>query len=82
MSWNAGHLGQQQWSEINTWLQLEAEKMRDVLVLQETHWQESAEFTVSSIASCRPVNELTASVSLEPLARSQQAPQSRARLLR
>ena len=49
MSWNAGHLGQQQWFEIKTWLQLqlEADKVCDVLILQETHWQESAEFTVS-----------------------------------
>ena len=47
MSWNAGHLGHQQWAEIKTWLQLEADKVCDVLILQETHWQESAEFTVS-----------------------------------
>ena len=47
MSWNAGHLGQQQWTEIKTWLQLEADKVCDVHILQETHWQESAEFTVS-----------------------------------
>ena len=47
LSWNTGHLGQQQWSEIKTWLASEADKHCDVLILQETHWTASAEFTVS-----------------------------------
>ena len=47
MSWNAGHLGQQQWGEIKTWLADEADQYCDVLILQETHWTATAEFTVS-----------------------------------
>ena len=49
MSWNAGHLGQQRWAEIKTWLDFEAEKYCDILILslQETHWKESSEFTVA-----------------------------------
>ena len=47
MSWNAGHLGQQQWGKLKTWLAAEAEQYCDVLVLQETHWKESSEFRVS-----------------------------------
>ena len=48
-------------SEIKTWLQLEVEKFCDILVLQETQWQESTEFTVSgwycvSSASKKTVN--------------------------
>ena len=47
LSWNAGHLGQQQWAEIKSWLQTEAKQICDVLVLQETHWQATAEFSVA-----------------------------------
>ena len=47
MSWNAGHLGQQQWGELKTWLAADADRHCDVLVLQETHWKESSEFRVS-----------------------------------
>ena len=47
LSWNAGHLGQQQWAEIKSWLQTEAQQVCDVLVLQETHWQATAEFSVA-----------------------------------
>ena len=47
LSWNAGHLGQQQWAEIKSWLQTEAKHVCDVLVLQETHWQATAEFSVA-----------------------------------
>ena len=47
LSWNAGHLGQQQWAEIKSWLQTEAKQVCDVLVLQETHWQATAEFSVA-----------------------------------
>ena len=55
MSWNAGHLGQQQWGKLKTWLAAEAEQYCDVLVLQETHWKESSEFRVSGgTASLRP----------------------------
>ncbi|OLP96513.1 hypothetical protein AK812_SmicGene21236 [Symbiodinium microadriaticum] len=45
LSWNAGHLGQQQWAEIKSWLQTEAKHVCDVL--QETHWQATAEFSVA-----------------------------------
>ena len=31
LSWNAGHLGQQQWAEIKSWLQTEAKQVCDVL---------------------------------------------------
>ena len=61
MSWNAGHLGHQQWVEIKTWLQLEADKVCDVLILQETHWQESAEFTVSGWYCISSASKHTAS---------------------
>ena len=47
LSWNAGHLGQQQWAEIKSWLQTEARQVCDILVLQETHWQASAEFSTA-----------------------------------
>ena len=47
LSWNAGHLGQQQWAEIKSWLQTEAKQVCDVFVLQETHWQASAEFSTA-----------------------------------
>ena len=47
LSWNAGHLGQQQWAEIKSWLHTEAKQVCDVLVLQETHWQATAEFSVA-----------------------------------
>ena len=47
LSWNAGHLGQQQWAEIKSWLQTEAKQVCDIFVLQETHWQASAEFSVA-----------------------------------
>ena len=47
LSWNAGHLGQQQWAEIKSWLQTEAKQVCDVLVLKETHWQATAEFLVA-----------------------------------
>ena len=47
MSWNAGHLGQQQWGELKTWLVADADQYCDVLVLQETHWKEPSEFRVS-----------------------------------
>ena len=47
LSWNAGHLGQQQWAEIKSWLLTEAKQVCDILVLQETHWQASAEFSTA-----------------------------------
>ena len=47
VSWNPGHLGSQQWSEIKDWLTHEAASVCDVLVLQETHWSSSAQFSVS-----------------------------------
>ena len=47
LSWNAGHLGQQQWAEVKSWLHTEAREMCDVLVLQETHWKETAEFSAA-----------------------------------
>ena len=61
MSWNAGHLGHQQWAEIKTWLRLEADKVCDVLILQETHWHESAEFTVSGWYCISSASKPTAS---------------------
>ena len=43
LSWNAGHLGRQQWAEIKTyWPQGEAQKFCEVLPAQETHWKEPA----------------------------------------
>ncbi|CAE7439908.1 unnamed protein product [Symbiodinium natans] len=45
LTWNAGHLGQQQWAELRTWLRTAADKS-DVIALQETHWQETTEFEV------------------------------------
>ena len=47
LSWNAGHLGQQQWAEIKSWLQTEARQVCDIFVLQETHWQATAEFSTA-----------------------------------
>ena len=47
VSWNPGHLGSQQWSEIKDWLTHEATSVCDVLLLQETHWSSSAQFSVS-----------------------------------
>ena len=47
MSWNAGHVGQQQWGELKTWLASDAKHYCDVLIMQETHWKSSSEFTVS-----------------------------------
>ena len=49
LSWNAGHLGQQRWAEIKTWLAADAAQYCDVLILQETHWKASSEFTVSGL---------------------------------
>ena len=57
LSWNPGHLGAQQWSEIKDWLQSEAQAVCDVLLLQETHWSSSAQFTVAGwtcISSASP----------------------------
>ena len=45
LTWNAGHLGQQQWAELRTWLRTASDQY-DVIALQETHWQESTEFDV------------------------------------
>ena len=59
LSWNAEHLGQREWSEIKTWLAIEADKHCDVLILQETHWTASAEFTVSGwycVSSASPLD--------------------------
>eukprot|EP00439_Symbiodinium_sp_Y106_P048952 s6221_g6.t1 len=56
MSWNAGHLGQQQWGELKTWLAAEAEQYSDVLILQETHWTATTEFAVSGW-SCADAGE-------------------------
>ena len=39
LSWNAGHLGQQQWSEVKSWLSTEASQTYNVLVLQQIYWQ-------------------------------------------
>ena len=47
VSWNPGHLGSQQWSEIKDWLTHEAASACDVLLLQETHWSSSAQFSIS-----------------------------------
>ena len=63
LSWNAGHLGQQQWSEVKSWLSTEASQTCDVLVLQETHWQATAEFTASGwycVSSASPDDTLKA----------------------
>ena len=63
LSWNAGHLGQQQWSEVKSWLLTEASQTCDVLVLQETHWQATAEFTASGwycVLSASPDDTLKA----------------------
>ena len=63
LSWNAGHLGQQQWAEIKSWLQTEAKQVCDILVLQETHWQASVEFStagwycISSASEYVPIEE-------------------------
>ena len=46
LSWNAGHLGVQQWAEVTAWLHTGASDSCDVMALQETHWNETAEFTV------------------------------------
>ena len=46
LSWNAGHLGVQQWTEIKAWLHTGASDSCDLMALQETHWNETAEFTV------------------------------------
>ena len=57
LSWNPGHLGAQQWPEIKDWLQSEAQAVCDVLLLQETHWSSSAQFTVAGwtcISSASP----------------------------
>ena len=59
LSWNPGHLGAQQWSEIKDWLQAEARSVCDILLLQETHWSFTAQFQVSgwtciSSASSKP----------------------------
>ena len=63
LSWNAGHLGQQQWSEIMSWLSTEASQTCDILVLQETHWQTTAEFTASGwycVSSASPDDTIKA----------------------
>ena len=46
LSWNAGHPGVQQWAEVKAWLHTGASDSCDVMALQETHWHETAEFTV------------------------------------
>ena len=43
LSWNAGHLGVQQWAEVKAWLHTGASDSCDLL---ETHWNGTAEFTV------------------------------------
>ena len=54
LSWNAGHLGQQQWAEIKSWLQTEAKHVCDIFVLQETHWQG---YCISSASEYVPTEE-------------------------
>ena len=59
LSWNPGHLGAQQWSEIKDWLQADAQSVYDVVMLQETHRSSTAQFQVSgwtciSSASSKP----------------------------
>ena len=66
LSWNAGHLGQQQWSEVKSWLSTEASNTCDVLVLQKTHWQATAEFSSSGwycVSSASPDDTLKAAKS-------------------
>lgn len=46
LSWNAGHVGVQQWAEVKAWLHTKASETCDILASQETHWNETAEFTV------------------------------------
>ena len=46
LSWDAGHLGTQQWAEIKAWLNTGASASCDLLALQETHWNQTAEITV------------------------------------
>ena len=62
LSWNAGHLGEQQWSEVKSWLQTEALQRCDVFVLQETHWKETAEFSAAGWYSCPRLLQKTRSV--------------------
>ena len=54
LSWNAGHLGK-------SWLSTEASQTCDVLVLQETDWQATAEFSASGwycVSSASPDDTL------------------------
>ena len=59
LSWNAGHLGK-------SWLSTEASQTCDVLLLQETHWQATAEFSASGwycVSSASPDDTLKATKS-------------------
>ena len=90
LSWNAGHLGVQQWAEIRTWLREDSSSVCDVLVLQETHWNETAEFDVEGwhcISSAKkgaaraPKKKAAPGQRPETKAASQQDPQLDTRLL-
>ena len=72
LSWNAGHLGQQQWAEIKSWLQTEAKQVCDVLVLQETHWQATAEFSVAGWYCISSASEYVPTAADKPLGGSAQ----------
>ena len=70
LTWNAGHLGQQQWAELRTWLRTASDQY-DVIALQETHWQESTEFDVEGWHCVSSANKGKAKA---PKAKSQPVP--------
>ena len=56
------------WAEMKSWLSTEASQTCDVLVLQETHWQATAEFSASGwycVSSASPDDTLKATKSKE-----------------
>ena len=65
LSWNAGHLGQQQWSEVKSWLSTEASQTCDAgtafrLHLQTTHSRPKKKTKKGRGGTARPVKEAEA----------------------
>ena len=63
--WNAGHLGNQPWTEVLDWLRTEAKDSCDILILQETHWTASAQDTVQGW-TCVSSSNVSAKAGIDP----------------
>ena len=62
LSWNPGHVGAQQWSELKDWPRTEADSV--CLLVQETHWSSTSQFAVAGwtcVVSASPKTPQTSS---------------------